>query len=99
MTCPLIHCGFQNSNLIELWKHVTWHHAGVQTASSSSRPAGFNHPSDQVAGMKVDPVMMGIIERFALEQQQHQLGEYTAVGLQIDDFDAGCLGQPRSLAV
>jgi len=49
--------------------------------------------------MKVDPVMMGIIERFALEQQQHQLGEYTAVGLQIDDFDAGCLGQPRSLAV
>lgn len=87
MTCPLVHCGFQSANLIDLWKHVTWDHVGLMSMPPSVGNHG-NHPSrqnfdldlnpdfgaDGSGSLKADPGMMDYLERIVLDvdSQSHQ---------------------------
>jgi len=86
LTCPLVHCGFQSHNLIDLWKHVTWDHVGLTPLPSHIGPHGNSSSSrnnfdmglspDFGAGgpgpLKVDPGMMDYLERIVLDVDPQQ---------------------------
>lgn len=95
MTCPLVHCGFQSANLIDLWKHVTWDHVNPAAANGSvpTRLGGFD--LQEFEGVKLDPGMVDFMERAVLDLEaggNGNAGGFGGYGLEELDAAAAALG-------
>lgn len=106
MTCPLVHCGFQSMNLIELWKHVTWDHVNASSIPpssnhshgheglASSRPPRFDldmAPHFGIGAMKTDPAMMDYVERAVLDAESDGAHQMYHDSHKRPEFDLGAL--------